>query len=88
MFDKLKLMKQAMDLQKKMQTIIIEHESHGIFLKINGKQEVLDVQIKDMSLLEKPSNLNYAIKEAINEAMKKIQKETATQMQGDLGGLF
>jgi|GEM_PF-723056 len=88
MFDKLKLMKQAMDLQKKMQTIIIEKESHGIFIKVNGKQEILDVQIKDESLLSKKSTLEYSFKEAVNEALKQIQKETATQMQGDLGGLF
>lgn len=88
MFDKLKMMKQAYELQKKMQGIIIEHESNGFKIKINGKQEILNIELIDSSLLEKKSNLEYAIKESINSAMQKVQKETAMQMQSDLGGLF
>ena len=88
MFDKLKMLQQANQMQKQMQGIIINHEEKGLKITINGKQEVLAVEIIDESLLEKKSNLEYSVKECLNSAIKKIQKETATQMQSQLGGLF
>jgi DNA-binding protein YbaB len=88
MFDKLKMLKQAKEMQSKMAEIIIEHEEKGILVKINGKQDVLAIEIQDENLLTNKDNLEYALKEVLNNGIKKAQREAAMQMQGAMGGLF
>lgn len=92
MFDK---MKAFMDMQRKVQQIkqqlessVFEVTSPDNLVKItmNGAQEVKEVNIlSDISGLEK-SNLEKAVKEAYNKAVKQAQK-VATEKMKDITGL-
>ena len=88
MLDKLKMLNQAREMQKKMKAITIDIESNGLKLQINGKQEINSVEIIDESLLENKSRLENSIMNAVNDANSKAQREMAMQMQGEMGGLF
>jgi DNA-binding protein YbaB len=88
MFDKLKMMNQARELQKKMKDIVIDVESNGLKIQINGKQEINSVEIVDVTLLERKESLENSIMNAVNDANSKAQREMAMKMQGEMGGLF
>lgn len=88
MFDQLKMMKQARDLQKKMAEITLTEEYKGIKITLNGKQEILEVEITDIELLSDKAKMERNIKDSFNNALTRSQKEIATKMQGDLGSLL
>ena len=88
MFDQLKMMKQARDLQKKMAEITLTEEYKGIKITLNGKQEILEVEITDIELLSDKEKMERNIKDSFNNALTRSQKEIATKMQGDLGSLL
>ena len=88
MLDKLKMLKQARDMQKKMEAESFTESFKGIEIVINGKQEVMNVMINDESLLDDKDNLEKSIKDAINNAIRKSQTEMAKKMQADMGGMF
>ncbi|MBT4722544.1 YbaB/EbfC family nucleoid-associated protein [Candidatus Falkowbacteria bacterium] len=88
MFDKLKMMNQARELQKKMKDIVIDVESNGLKIQINGKQEINSVEIVDETLLDRKESLENSIMNAVNDANSKAQREMAMKMQGEMGGLF
>ena len=88
MFDQLKMMKQARDLQKKMADITLTEEYKGIKITINGKQEVLSLEITDDEILADKEKLARNMKDAINNALSRSQREIATKMQGDLSSLL
>ncbi|HUT22191.1 MAG TPA: YbaB/EbfC family nucleoid-associated protein [Candidatus Bipolaricaulota bacterium] len=85
-FDQIKQMKQ---LQAQMAEEFAEGSAGfgKVKIKINGAQEILDVQI-DESLLENKEKLQNLIKEATNDAIKKIQRQMALKMRGQMGGGF
>ena len=87
MFDQLKMLKQARDLQKKLNDITISDDYKGIKITINGKQEVLSLEIPDEMMQDK-SDLERALKDAMNNVLSKAQREIATKMQGDIGSLL
>jgi DNA-binding protein YbaB len=87
MFNQLKMIKQARDLQKKLKEIEISDEYKGIKIKINGKQEILSIELPD-DLLQDKSDLENKLKDAFNNVVSKSQREIAMKMQGDLGGLL
>ena len=87
MFDQLKMLKQARDLQKKLGDITLTEEFKGIKITMNGKQEVLELEIADEMMRDK-RDLERAAKDAFNNILSKAQREIAMKMQGDLGGLF
>ncbi len=88
MFDKLKLLKQAKELQSKMQGIIITEESNGIKITINGKLDILNLEIIQDDLMENKTKLEFSIRQAVNAAVSRAQRESAMSMQSELGGLF
>lgn len=88
MFDQLKMMKQARDMQKKMEAEVMTDTFKGVEITINGKQEVLNIAINDESLLDNKDNLEKVIKEALNNAVRKSQMEMAKKMREDMGGMF
>ena len=88
MFDQLKMLKQARDLQKKMAEITISEEYKGVKITINGKQEVLNLEITDIELLNDKEKLQKILKDAFNNTLSESQREIATKMQGDLSGLL
>jgi len=88
MFDKLKMINQAREMQKKMKEITVNVESNGLKIQINGKQEINSVEIVDESLLNDKSRLENSIMNAVNDANSKAQREMAMKMQGDFGNMF
>jgi len=88
MFEKFKMLAQARELQNKMKNLTCDIESNGLQITINGKQEILNLIIVDESLLQKKDRLENAIKNAINDAISRSQREIAMKMQGDLGSLL
>lgn len=83
-FDQIKQMKQ-------LQAQMAEESAEGsasfgkVKVTINGVQEILDVQIDD-SILGDKEKLQTLIKDATNDAIKKIQKQMAIKMRGQMGG--
>jgi len=88
MFSKLKQFKDLRDQAKQMQNILAQESVEGTALwgkvkvKINGNQEVLSVEI-DPELLSanNKEKLESAIKEATNDAIKKVQRIMAEKMR-------
>ena len=87
MFNKIKALKdvrsQAKLIEKALEAITSTGSSNGLTVTINGKQEVIDVKVADDFQM---SNLADAIKRAMNEAMKKIQKDAQKAIK-DSGGM-
>lgn len=87
MFDKFKnlanMQRQAKELQKELEKIIQTEEKHGWTISVTGDQKVRYIK-KDGEDMKELTDL-------INEAMKKVQKESAKKMMemgGGLGGLL
>jgi len=70
---------QAMELQKELDTIIETYEKGGVKVKVTGSQKVDYIEIDGAERKD--------IKDAINEAMKNVQKEAAKKMLEKGGGL-
>lgn len=87
-----KLQKDMLNTQEKIHNMEFEGKSSIVSVKLNGKKEILEVNI-DAETLDKEEieMLQDMIIVAINDAMKKIDKETESKMgaytQG-MPGLF
>jgi len=86
MFDKVrqlnelrKMRGQAMQLQKQLDEIIETYEKDGIKVKVTGSQKIDYIEVNGEVLDD--------LKEAINEALKRVQKESAKKMMEMGGGL-
>lgn len=77
---------QAKKLQKELEVEVIDAEKSGIKITINGNQEIKKVEITDQNLLTNKEKLENSIKDATNEAIKKVQTVMAKKMQS-MGGL-
>ncbi len=77
--DLIKMRSEAQKLQKELKTIIETYEKDGVRIKVNGAQEVEYVELDGQSRDD--------IKDAVNEAMKRVQKEAAKKMMEMGGGL-
>lgn len=90
MFDKFKqlgelnkMRQKAMELQKELEKIIETVEKHGWQVSVTGDQKIRYIKKDGEDMKE--------LVELINEAMKKVQKESAKKMMemgGGLGGLL
>ena len=86
MFNKIKTIKDMRDQAKKMQNSLAEITAEGeaawgkIKVKIDGNQQILEVKIDDEMLKDK-IKLQDSIKEAVNDAVKKIQRQMAFKMK-------
>ena len=88
MFSKLKQFKDLRNTAKQMKDMLADESTEGqaswgkVKVKINGNQEVLAVNI-DPELLSanNKSNLENAIKEATNDAIKKVQRIMAEKIK-------
>jgi nucleoid-associated protein EbfC len=88
MFDQLKMLKQAHDLQKKMEAESISSEYRGVNITMNGKQEIKELTINDEQLLTDKDNLEKVLKDAVNNATRNAQMAMAQKMRGEMGGMF
>jgi DNA-binding protein YbaB len=87
MFNKLKQIKDLRDQAKTMQSMLSKEsvtiERSGITLVMNGNLEITSLVIAEQ--LDK-DKLAKEMKEAVNDAVKKIQRIMASKMQ-EMGGL-
>lgn len=86
MFDKVrqlnelrKMRSQAMDLQKELDRIIETYEKGSVKVKVTGSQKI--------DYIEVDGEEREDVKDAVNEAMKRVQKEAAKKMLEMGGGL-
>ncbi|KKQ27302.1 MAG: DNA-binding protein, YbaB/EbfC family [Candidatus Magasanikbacteria bacterium GW2011_GWC2_37_14] len=93
MFTKLKQFKDLRTQAKQWQNTMGEESATGeaafgkVKVTLNGNLEVSNVEIADELLAtDKKDKLQTAVKEAHNEALKKIQKIMAVKMK-EMGGL-
>jgi hypothetical protein len=91
MFDK---MKQLMEMQKKMQEMKRQLEEAefevisadgSVKIMMNGAQEVKAVSIQGEISATGKSNLEQAVKDAYNKALKQSHKIAAEKMKGMVG---
>ncbi len=86
MFDKfkqagqlLKMRSEAQKLQRELDQIIETYEKGSVKVKVTGSQKIEYIELDGEERAD--------IKDAINEAMKKVQKEAAQKMLESGGGL-
>jgi DNA-binding YbaB/EbfC family protein len=93
-----RLMKQAQEMQKKMERIkedlrerVVEASAGGVVMaRFNGAQEMLDLQIKPEVLKEDVAVLQDLVVAAVNEGLKKskaLAEQELGKVAGGLGGL-
>ena len=85
MFNKIKhlqdLRKQAKHLQDELSQEVVEHTASGITIKINGNQEILALTMSDeLASSGNKQKLEQAMKTAIQETFKKLQRKMAEKM--------
>ncbi len=86
MFSKLKqfndLRKQASSLRSKLADEKVTIDNGGVILVMDGNQEVKEFSIKtDYLGADKKHQLESKTKDAINDAIKKVQRVMATKMR-------
>lgn len=85
--DVMKLRSQAKKIEAELKKIHVEAEEDGVAVTINGKQELISVNISD-DLAGDNRKIEKNIVAAMNRASKKAQEVSAKQMQGMMGGLM
>lgn len=78
-----KLQKEARAMQKKMKAVNVDGESKSgeVVVRINGVNEVVDIDIDESLLvLEKKDVLIKQLKQAFKSAQKKLQREMMKDM--------
>ena len=92
-----KLLKQAQDVQKQIEQVqnqlsdmIIESEAGGgmVKVKVNGKQEVLELSIDQNTLEEDKEVIEDLIVSALNKALSKAQSDSQEKMNSVTGGMM
>ena len=92
-----KLLKQAQEMQQQIEEVqgqlsdmIVEAESGGgmVTVKVNGKQEVLEVNIDPEAMAEDSEMLEDLIISALNKALTKAQSDSQEKMNSVTGGMM
>ena len=92
-----KLLKQAQEMQQQIEEVqgqlsemIVEAESGGgmVTVKVNGKQEVLEVNIEPEAMAEDREMLEDLIISALNKALSKAQTDSQEKMNSVAGGMM
>ena len=92
-----KLLKQAQEMQQQIEDVqgqlsdmIVEAESGGgmVSVKVNGKQEVLEVNIDPEAMAEDSEMLEDLIISALNKALSKAQSDSQEKMNSVAGGMM
>jgi|TARA_B100000519_G_scaffold38535_1_gene28324 DNA-binding YbaB/EbfC family protein len=92
-----KLLKQAQSVQQEIEKVqnqlsdmIIEGESGGgmVKVKVNGKQEVLELNIDETTMEEDKEVIEDLIVSALNKALSKAQIDSQEKMNSVAGGMM
>lgn len=73
MFDKAKMMAQAIRLKRAIESEIITFEENGVLIKVSGDQKVRELVVN--------GQVNKVLVEVINKALKKSQEAAARKMK-------
>jgi len=90
MGDVIKMQREMKRIQKELRGIEIESVSGGgkVRVMLNGEMKILKIDINQEVLAEEnKTDLEEALKETINEGMKKAQAEAAQKTRGLMGNL-
>ncbi len=85
--DLYKLQKQAKQIQQKLVNTHIEAETDGVTVTVNGKQEIISIDMTDEAYANKKKALQNTVK-ALNKAIARSQQIGADEMKdvmGDMG---
>jgi hypothetical protein len=91
MFNKLKQFQDLKSKAKQIQNVLTQESAEGsagwgkVKIKMDGNQQVLDVQIAPDAMNDR-ENLQKMVREAINDAVKKIQAVMSKKLR-EAGGL-
>lgn len=91
-----KMLKQAQAMQSKMadvqeqlnEVVIEETYEDLITVKVNGKMDLLDVNISDDAMKEDKDVLEDLLVSTLNKALKKAQDEAQSRMNAVTGNLM
>jgi len=91
------LLKQAQDVQKKIEEIqnqladmVVDAEAGGgmVSVKVNGKQEILQINIDPEAMKEDKEMLEDLIISAMNKALTKAQTHSQEKINNVTGGMI
>lgn len=85
MFEKLRQLKQLKDLQDNLGKEKAEAERDGVRVVVNGKMEVEEVRLNPDLDKERQEK---AVKDCVNDALRKIKMSAAQKMMGMKDKLF
>jgi nucleoid-associated protein EbfC len=77
------------NLQKQVDSVSVEASAGGgmVVVKMNGQKQVTDVRIEPEVFSSKDAELvQDLVRAAVNEAVRRVDEELATQMKGLAGG--
>lgn len=84
MFQQLKQIQKLQQIQNALKNEKIENEKNGVKVRLNGKLEVEDIELNAALSID---DQEKAVKDCINDAMKKAQMVVARKMQSmGMGG--
>jgi len=92
-----KMLKQAQEMQKQIEEVqnqlsdmVIDAESGGgmVSVKVNGKQEILELNIDPDAMKEDKEMLEDLIISALNKALSKAQLDSQEKMNSVAGGIM
>ena len=92
-----KLLKQAKDMQEQIEQaqsqlseLIIEADSGGgmVSVKVNGKQEIMELNIDSDAMSEDKEMLEDLIISALNKALSKSKSDSQEKMNSIAGGMM
>lgn len=91
-----KMLKQAQamqskmaDVQEELNDVIIEESTSDLFtVKLNGKMDILDVQLSNEAMEEDKDVLEDIILSTMNKALKKAQDESQSRMNAVTGNML
>jgi len=85
MFDKLKELNKLRELKKQLKEEKSEIERDGVKVVINGNMEIEELQLNPDLDIKRQTK---AVRNAVNDGLRKVQVSTAKKMQGmDMSGL-
>jgi len=77
-------------LQKQMESLIVEASAGGgmVTVKMNGRKQVMEVRIEPEVFAEKDHEmLSDLVRAAVNDASRRVDEETSSQIQSLAGSL-
>ena len=84
--DMYKFQKQARKIKKDLKNTHIEAEQDGVTVVVNGKQEIIKIEINDDAIQNK-KKLEENLAKALNKAMQKSQQIGAELMKDVMGDI-